>query len=130
MSRVVVALLLLAFAVAGLAISARAQQEPLPQDQPASRGDAQPRPEGTVSACPPDRILVKARPGADPSAVIARYGGTIVQTIQGIDVQVVTVPAGQGQPAIDALNADPEVEYAEPDQIVHATAAQPEKLCP
>ena len=75
-----------------------------------------------MPACTPDRILVKVRPGFDPATVIARYGGTIGRTIPGIEVHVVTVPAGQGQQAIDAPNADPEVQYAEADQIV--TAAQ------
>jgi hypothetical protein len=112
MNRIAVALLLLAFAVAGLALTARAQQEPPMQEEP------QPQPEPSVSACPPDRLLVKTHPGADPAVVIARYGGTIIQTIPGIEVQVVTVPAGMGQQTIDALSADPEVQYAEPDRIV------------
>ena len=43
---------------------------------------------------------------ARPAIVIGRYGGTIIQTIPGIDVQVVNVPGGTGQQAIDALNAD------------------------
>ena len=75
-----------------------------------------------MTACKPDRILVKVQPGVDPAAVIARYGGTILRTIAGIDVQVVNVPAGQGQQIIDAMNADPEVMYAEADQIVKASA--------
>ena len=117
MSRITIALLLLAFAVTGLAMTARAQQDPPPKET------SQPQPEPSMPACEPDRILVKVQPGADPAAVIARYGGTIIQTISGIDVQVVTVPAGQGQQAIDALNADPDVKYAEPDQIVSAAQA-------
>jgi hypothetical protein len=120
MSRIAVSLLVLAFAVAGLAITARAQQDPSPS--PVPRQDTQGQSEAVVTTCPPDRLLVKLKPGADPASVIARYGGTIVQTISGIEVQVVTVPAGQGQQAIDALSADPEVQYAEADQIVHALA--------
>jgi len=115
MNRIAVALLLLAFAVAGLALTVRAQQDPPPQEEP------QPPPEPPVSACLPDRLLVKTRPGADPAVVIARHGGTVIQTIPGIEVQVVTVPAGKGQQAIAALSADPEVQYAEPDQIVRAS---------
>ena len=75
-----------------------------------------------MSACQSDRILVKVQPGADAAAVIARYGGTILRTIPGIEVHVVNVPAGQGQQAIDALSVDPEVMYAEADQIVRASA--------
>ena len=118
MSRMTVSLLLLAFAVTGLAMTARAQQEPPSEDASQPR----PQPEASMASCEPDRILVKVQPGVDAATVIARYGGTIVRTIPGIDVQVVTVPAGQGQQAIDALNADPEVKYAEADQIV--TVAQ------
>jgi hypothetical protein len=128
MTRIAIALLVLAFALAGLALTARAQQEPVPRATP--QQDSQPQPEPSVSTCQPDRLLVKVRPGADPSAVIARFGGTIIQTIPGIEVQVVTVPAGQGQQTIDALTADPEVQYAEPDQIVQASAGQPGNLCP
>ena len=120
MSRLLVALLILTVAVTGLALTARAQQEPAPTETAA--------PEQPVSSpaspnCPPDRILVKVKPGADPVAVIARYGGTIINTIPGIDVQVVTVPGGTGQQAIAGLSADPDVQYAEPDGVVHATGA-------
>jgi hypothetical protein len=116
MSRITLALLLLVFAVAGLAMTARAQQDPPPEEA------SQPQPEPSMTVCKPDRILVKVQPGVDPAAVIARYGGSILRTISGIDVQVVNVPHGQGQPIIDAMNADPEVKYAEADSIVYATA--------
>lgn len=125
MSRITLALLLLAFAVTGLAMTTRAQQAPPPEEAPRPEVEeaSRPRPAPAMSACEPDRLLVKVRPGADPAAVVARYGGTIVQEISGIEVQVVTVPAGQGQQAIDALSADPEVAYAEADQIVTASGA-------
>ena len=118
MTRITVSLLLLAFAVTGLAMTARAQQEPPPEEA----SQPQPAPEAPMTVCKPDRILVKVQPGVDATAVVARYGGTIVRTISGIDVHVVNVPGGQGQQVIDAMSADPEVEYAEADQIV--TAAQ------
>jgi hypothetical protein len=144
-----VSLLVLAFAVAGLAMTVRAQQDAAPQptaissenqasDNQSAENQApehassekpekseMPRPSepSPVSACPPDTILVKVNSGADPSAVIARHGGTIVRTIGGIDVQVVEVPGGTGQQAIDALSADPDVKYAEADQIVRASEA-------
>jgi hypothetical protein len=124
MSRIVVALALLVVAVTGLAVTARAQQEPALEVSP------MPILEPATVACPPDRILVKARAGVDAAALIARYGGTVTQTITGIDVQVVDVPHGTGQQAIDALSADPDVEYAEPDQIVTTQAGQPESGCP
>ena len=53
--------------------------------------------------------------------MMALSAALIVQTIPGIEVQVVTVPAGQGQQTIDALNADADVQYAEPDQLVRAS---------
>jgi hypothetical protein len=133
-----VSLLVLAFAVSGLALSVRAQQDPPPHEesQPGENyADEQvlapePAPQkeppiSPVPACKPDRILVKVKPGADPAAVIERYGGTIIQTIPGIEVQVVTVPGGTGQQAIDALNADPDVQYAEADGVVRASEAGP-----
>lgn len=127
MSRITISLLLLAFAVTGLAMTARAQQDPPPEEasQPQPEASTSVQPEPSMPACKPDRILVKVRPDADPAAVVARHGGTVVRTIPGIEVQVVTVPAGQGQHAIDALNADPDVQYAEADQIVTASQAGP-----
>jgi hypothetical protein len=119
-----VALLLLGFAVAGLAVTVRAQQEPTPEARP------QPIPEPSSVACSPDRILVKVRDGVDAAALIGRYGGTVIQTISGIDVQVVDVPHGTGQQAIDVLSADPDVVYAEADQIVTTQAGEPDGGCP
>jgi hypothetical protein len=124
MSRITVALLLLVFAVAGLAVTARAQQEPTPE------ASSRPLLEPSPVACPPDRILVKVREGVDAPMLIARYGGTVVQTIIGIDVQVVEVPHGTGQQAIDALSADPDVVYAEADQIVTIQTDGPTGGCP
>ncbi|MCC7370972.1 MAG: hypothetical protein IT306_21335 [Chloroflexi bacterium] len=122
MVRILVALLILTAAIAGLAVTARAQQEPPPTEEAVPEPPAAiPEPPAAApspAACPPDRILVKVKPGADPAVVIGRYGGTIIQTILGIDVQVVNVPGGTGQQAIDALNADPDVQYAEPDGVV------------
>ena len=115
MSRLLVALLILAAAVAGLAMTARAEQELAPSEAVAPElpvSDPSPAP------CAPDRILVKVKPGADPAVVIGRYGGTIIQTISGIDVQIVNVPAGTAQPSIDGLSADPDVHYAELDGVV------------
>jgi len=120
MTRLTIALLVLVFAIIGLSLTARAQQDPPPDS--AAKPDPQQQPEPSVSPCKPDSLLVKVNPGADPAAVIARHGGTIIRTISGIDVQVVAVPAGTGLQTIDELNADPDVKYAEADQIVKATS--------
>src|SRR4051812_12313698 len=120
MTRLTISLLVLVFAITGLSMTARAQQDPPPDS--AAKPDPQPQPEPSVSSCKPDSLLVKVNPGADPAEVIERHGGTIVRTISGIDVQVVAVPAGTGLQAIDELNADSDVKYAEADQIVKATS--------
>jgi hypothetical protein len=116
MNRITLALLLLVSAVSGLAMTARAQQDASPEEA------SQPQPEPSMTVCKPDRILVKVQDGVDAAAVVARYGGTILRTIPGIEVQVVNVPHAQGQQIIDAMSTDPEVRYAEADQIVRATA--------
>ena len=119
MSRLLVALLILAAAVTGLAMTARAEQTPVPVEA------AVPEPpvsEPSPTPCPPERILVKVKPGANPADVIGRHGGTIIQTIPGIDVQIVNVAAGTAQQAIDALTADPDVQYAEPDGKVRISS--------
>jgi hypothetical protein len=122
------ALLLLAFAVSGLAVTARAQQEP--ESQVTQPQDPQQAPAPAASTCRPDRILVKVLPDFDPATVIARVGGTIIRTIPDLDIQVVNVPAGMGQAAIDALSADPQVKYAEADGKLHAaSAAQADGTC-
>src|SRR3954453_10408756 len=94
MTRLTISLLVLAFAITGLCMTVRAQQDPPPES--AAKPDPQPQPEPSVSSCKPDSLLVKVNPGADPAAVVARHGGTIIRTISGIDVQVVAVPGGTG----------------------------------
>lgn len=127
MTRIAISLLVLVFAISGLAITARAQGDEEIQPTPIEASQAQtesPAPtESPVTACKPDTLLVKVNPGADPATVVSRHGGTIVRTISGIDVQVVAVPAGTGQQKIDEYMADPDVKYAEADQIVRAVQA-------
>ena len=48
----------------------------------------------TEPACLPDQLLVKFQSTADPATVTARYGATILNRIEGIDVYVLAVPAG------------------------------------
>ncbi|MCG3153174.1 MAG: hypothetical protein GEEBNDBF_02484 [bacterium] len=61
------------------------------------------------------RILVRFAPSADADAIHARLGGTFDKFIEGMDVQIVTVPAGQELALIAAYNREAGVDYAEPD---------------
>lgn len=64
----------------------------------------------------PGEILVKFRPGAPGQAIADAHrqnGGQAKQTIQGIGVQVVGVPAGQEQAKAAAYAKNPNVEFAE-----------------
>ena len=85
----------------------------------------------SVPAVPPGtieyasgHILLKFRPGTDASTeagVLAAHGGTIQRTIGGLDVQVVSVPAGAEYARIAEFQCEPSVQYAEPDYICRAT---------
>ena len=66
----------------------------------------------------PDRVLVKFRPGTAASEIGVAHRqakGQVLKTISGIGVQVVRVPAGTVLGKVAAYNANPNVEYAEPD---------------
>ncbi len=68
-------------------------------------------------------VLVGFQPGT-PSARIADALGAVTATsteVIGAGTQVVTVPAGEVATAIAELRARPEVRYAEPNYIAHAT---------
>lgn len=120
MTRTVLAGIVILVGVVGLVLTTRAQDErPAPEPK-----------EPPTASCPTDRVLVKMKPGVDAATVVARYGGTIVQTIPGVELQVVTVPAGTGQQVLDALNADADVQYAEADAAVRAPEIPPPPGCP
>jgi hypothetical protein len=66
----------------------------------------------------PDRILIKFKPGTAASEIGVAHrqaGGKTLKTISRIGVQVVQVPAGTVLAKVAAYNANPNVEYAEPD---------------
>ncbi|HID86348.1 MAG TPA: peptidase S8 [Anaerolineae bacterium] len=77
--------------------------------------------EGSVPApYAPDRIVVKFKEGLNPAQVAqlhASQGATVVDEIPQIGVQILSVPPGQVEAKIAAYQADPRVEYAEPDSI-------------
>jgi len=86
--------------------------------------------QGAGPACATEQVLVKVNPGVDPADVVARHGGTILWTIEGIGVQVVAVPAGTQGQKIDEFMADPDVKYAEPNGVVRATQGSDRQECP
>ncbi|MCC6174592.1 MAG: hypothetical protein IT305_04735 [Chloroflexi bacterium] len=86
-------------------------------------GEASPAP--SPAACPSAQLLVKPRPGADPNAIAARHGGTVVQVIPGIQVAVVEVPATSADATLAALQSDPDVVYAEPNGVVRIPELPP-----
>ena len=70
-------------------------------------------------------IVVERRPGLDSddrAALRADAGVRLERTLTLPDTEVVRAAPGELTEALDALNADPGVVYAEPDAPVHATA--------
>jgi subtilisin family serine protease len=70
-------------------------------------------------------IVVERRPGLDRDAradLRADAGVRLEDTLTLPDTEVVRAAPGELTEALDALNADPDVVYAEPDAPVHATA--------
>lgn len=96
---------ILLFALAGLLPVAA----PLALEPPQAR---------LLSSLTPDRILVKFVPGtaaADAARVHQRLGGHWLKTIPGIEVALVSVPAGSVLAMVAAYSDNPNVQYAEPD---------------
>src|SRR4051812_9711139 len=66
-------------------------------------------------------IIVQRAPGASAAAVRSDAGVQLVDSLPIARTQVVAADHGQSQAdALAALNADPDVLYAEADQTVHA----------
>lgn len=66
----------------------------------------------------PDKVLVKFKPGTAASAVGEAHrqaGGRVLETITGIGVQVVEIPAGAVPAKVALYRSNPNVLYAEPD---------------
>jgi thermitase len=82
---------------------------------------AQPRDKAQGHA--PDQILVKFQPGTLEKAkadVHQRRGGRVVDTIPGIDVQVVRIPENTVKEKVAAYRGEASVQFAEPDFIAEA----------
>jgi len=74
----------------------------------------------------PGRLLVKFQEGvvtATTAKVLAEYGMTYVSHLYASPVQLLQVPEGQELALMEQLNADPRVDYAEPDYIYRAFGA-------
>jgi hypothetical protein len=71
----------------------------------------------------PGRIIVRFKDNVDQDA-LSKMRGTfsgvaVAKSIPAIDAQVLRVPAGAEWKMVDWLRAQPEVEYAEPDYVLH-----------
>jgi subtilisin family serine protease len=74
------------------------------------------------------RLIVKRDPGLSASEradVRADAGVELAETLPLPDTEVVTAPAADAQNALEDLNADPDVTYAEPDTVLGAFATDP-----
>lgn len=69
----------------------------------------------------PGVVLVRFKPGAASDQRLQSLdarGLTILNTIAGLEIHQVAVPVGQELEMAKALNADPQVEFAEPDYVM------------
>ncbi|HYE76936.1 MAG TPA: S8 family peptidase [bacterium] len=91
------------------------------------QAQTQTAPVNTVAAGPTDftagQILVKFKPSTtvtQRAAAHTKLGTTVLNTIPGIDWQVIQVPAGREQALIDAYRRESTVFHAEPDYTLRA----------
>jgi len=81
----------------------------------------------------PGEVLVKFKPGVDAlraETAVGRLGGAVRQRLQNLDIRRVTVPKGLERKVIDALRADPSVEFAEPNYVRRIAMAPNDPLYP
>ncbi len=65
------------------------------------------------------RVIVKFKSTGAASQTLQQMSGVVViNSIDGIDAQVLQVPAGQEWQVVDQLRAQSGVEYAEPDYVI------------
>jgi hypothetical protein len=65
------------------------------------------------------RVIVKFKStGAAAQTLQQMSGVVVINSIHGIDAQVLQVPAGQEWQVVDQLRAQSGVEYAEPDYVI------------
>jgi thermitase len=88
---------------------------------------------GVSLAQPAQRIIVKREAGlgaAERADLRADVGAHLVDVLRLPETEVVVVPGDEADDALAALNADPDVVYAEPDRIRTAFAAPNDQLWP
>jgi subtilisin family serine protease len=76
----------------------------------------------------PDRLVVgfeESASSATVSAVIEEVDGTVTRSMPAIDASVIEVEEGQTGEAVASLEADPAVEYVEPEVFLEATDVSP-----
>jgi thermitase len=69
----------------------------------------------------PDQLLVKARPNMNEAAIqnlLGSLGGQEIDRIQQIQVRIVRVPERVRDRVLDALQRNPNIEFAEADELV------------
>jgi len=67
----------------------------------------------------PGRVIVKFNSASQASPALQRLSEVaVINTIGGIDAQVLRVPVGQEWSVVDQLRAQPGVVYAEPDYVI------------
>jgi subtilisin family serine protease len=65
------------------------------------------------------RVIVKFKSTGTASQTLRQLSDVVViDSINGIDAQILRVPAGQEWQVVDQLRAQPGVEYAEPDYVI------------
>lgn len=72
------------------------------------------------------QIMVKFRDNAAAAGVLRQHGLSEGAGIGSTGALLIKVPAGKEQQLIDALSRNPNVEYAEPDEVVTVAAADPD----
>ncbi len=95
----------------------------LAQQQPPSGGQAGPEEEFVAG-----EVLVKFEPGAasrTQDEAHRQVGGRVKETIPGIDVKVVGVPAGKERESVARYERNPNVRYAELNGVYEAVATGP-----
>lgn len=84
----------------------------------------------SAPASVPDEVLVRFTDSASQdgeNAALADVSATVKETLTGIKVRVLKVPAGSVDSAVAKLNSKSAVRYAEPNFILHAEPKPPTK---